>query len=36
MNEIFGSDTKPVLIDGKLDNVLPVKNLGAAQQPAKN
>ena len=36
MNEIFGSDTKPVLIDGKLDNVLPVKTLGAAQQPAKN
>lgn len=36
MNEIFGSDTKPVLIDGKLDNVLPVKNLGAVQQPAKN
>ena len=31
MNEIFGSDTKPVLIDGKLDNVLPVKNLGAKQ-----
>ena len=36
MNEIFGSDTKPVLIDGKLDNVLPVKNLGAVQQPEKN
>ncbi|MCI6322967.1 FtsH protease activity modulator HflK [Treponema porcinum] len=36
MNEIFGADTKPVLIDGKLDNVIPVKNLGAAQQPAKN
>ena len=31
MHEIFGSDTKPVLIDGKLDNVLPVKNLGAKQ-----
>lgn len=31
MNEIFGADTKPVLIDGKLDNVLPVKNLGAKQ-----
>ena len=31
MNEIFGSDTKPVLIDGKLDNVIPVKNLGAKQ-----
>ena len=31
MNEIFGADTKPVLIDGKLDNVIPVKNLGARQ-----
>lgn len=31
MNEIFGADTKPVLIDGKLDNVIPVKNLGAKQ-----
>ena len=31
MNEIFGADTKPVLIDGKLDNVLPVKTLGTKQ-----
>ncbi len=31
MNEIFGDDTKPVLIDGKLDNVLPVKTLGTKQ-----
>ena len=31
MNEIFGSGTKPVLIDGKLDNVLPVKTLGTKQ-----
>ena len=27
MDEIFGSDTKPELIDGTLENVLPVKNL---------
>jgi len=25
MNEIFGSETKPELIDGKLDNLVPVK-----------
>lgn len=29
MNEIFGSETKPELIDSELDNVLPVKNLKA-------
>ena len=27
MEEIFGADTKPVLIDGRLDNVLPIKTL---------
>lgn len=27
MDEIFGSDKKPDLIDGQLDNILPVKNL---------
>lgn len=27
MNEIFSSDTKPTIIDGKLQNVLPVKNI---------
>lgn len=27
MDEIFGSEKKPDLIDGQLDNVLPVKNL---------
>ena len=28
MDEIFGSEKKPELIDGELDNVLPVKTLG--------
>ena len=27
MNEIFGSEIKPTLIDGELNNVLPIKNL---------
>ncbi len=27
MEEIFGAETKPVLIDGRLDNVLPIKTL---------
>ena len=27
MEDIFGAETKPVLIDGKLDNVLPIKTL---------
>jgi HflK protein len=27
MDELFGSDTKPTLIDGKLTNVLPIKSL---------
>ena len=27
MNEIFGSEIKPTLIDGELKNVLPIKNL---------
>ena len=27
MDEIFGSDTKPELIDGELENLVPVKNL---------
>ena len=32
MEEIFNSEEKPVLIDGQLDNVLPVKTLtGGAQ-----
>lgn len=31
MNEIFGADKKPVLIDGKLDNVLPIKSLGGKE-----
>ncbi len=29
MNEIFGSETKPELIDSELNNVLPIKNLKA-------
>lgn len=33
MEEIFGADTKPVLIDGRLDNVLPIKTL---ENSAKN
>ena len=28
MDEIFGSEKKPELIDGELDNILPVKTLG--------
>lgn len=31
MNDIFGADKKPVLIDGKLDNVLPIKSLGGKE-----
>ena len=27
MNEIFGSETKPSLIDGELENLVPIKNL---------
>jgi hypothetical protein len=27
MEEIFSSEQKPVLIDGKLENILPLKNL---------
>ena len=27
MDEIFGSETKPSLIDGELENLVPVKNL---------
>ena len=27
MEDIFGAETIPVLIDGKLDNVLPIKTL---------
>ena len=28
MNEILGDEKKPTLIDGKLNNVLPIKSLG--------
>ncbi|MDE6718653.1 MAG: HflK protein, partial [Treponemataceae bacterium] len=31
MEEIFGSDVKPELIDSELENILPVKNLKAAR-----
>lgn len=31
MNDIFGADKKPVLIDGKLDTVLPIKSLGGKE-----
>ena len=27
MDEIFGSETKPSLIDGELENLVPIKNL---------
>ena len=32
MEEIFGSDVKPELIDSELENILPVKNLKAARE----
>ena len=35
MEEIFGSETKPELIDSELENILPVKNLNGARANPK-
>ena len=36
MEEIFGADTKPVLIDGKLENVLPIKSIENGARAVRN